>query len=123
MKIKNSDGSNLLNIYSKMVTANLEEEFFDKGYEVAVDAVALEEALKPFNKVRENAQKKIEGMTKEDPQFLPTLEKVNKEVSAAFEKEIEIKELSKISKDFIVKNKIKLSGIDIMNLKKFKAMD
>jgi hypothetical protein len=51
------------------------------------------------------------------------LDKANKEITVALEKEIEVKDFAKISKDFIVKNKIKLSAIDIHTLKEFKIIE
>jgi len=123
MKIKNADASKLLSIYSKMVNASLEEGFFDMGYEVAVNAISLEEGLKPFHKVREGAQKKLEGLKQGDSKLNEVLEKANKEIQVALEKEIEVKEFTKISKDFIVQNKIKLTGIEILALKEFKILD
>lgn len=123
MKITNVDASKLLGVYSKMVNASVEDEFFDKAYEVAVDAIAVEDALKPFQKIRDNAQKKLESLDQKSEEFYEVLNKVNKEVENASTKEVELKELSKVSKDFITKNKIKLSGMEIMLLKKYKVLD
>lgn len=123
MEITNVDASKLLGVYSKMVNASVEDEFFDKAYEVAVDAISVEDALKPFQKIRDNAQKKLEGLDQKSEEFYEVLSKVNKEVENASMKEVEIKELSKVSKDFITKNKIKLSGMEIMLLKKYKVLD
>ena len=121
MKVKNSDLVKLLATYGKFVTASLEEEFFDMGYELTKDAVAIEEALKPYHKLQEKLQKSVQEADADKKEEL--LEKANKELNAAFEKEVEIKDFSKVTKDFIFKNKVKLTGFEIKLLKDFKILD
>lgn len=121
MKVKNSDLLRLLKVYSKFVTATLEEEFFDDGYELAKDAVLIEDALKAYSKLEEKLKNSIDNT--EESKRLEMLEKANKELNSALEKEVEVKEFFKISKDFIFKNKIKLTPMEIKAIKDFKIID
>lgn len=121
MKIKNLELLKLLEIYGKFITTNLEEEFFDVGYEITKNALAIEENLKPYQKLQEKLQKTVSEA--EDKVKSEVLEKANKELNNALLKEVEMENFTKITKDFIVKNKIKLSGIEIKLLKDFKIVD
>lgn len=123
MKLSNKQLVKLLPVYSKLANADLEEEYFEAGFSVAIDAVKIEDALKPYNKIQEKLQKEIQKTEKDSPEFQSVIEKVNKEFEVALDKEVEMDEFYKISKDFIVKNKIKLTGLEIKLLKDVKALD
>ena len=124
MKLKNKELSKLMGLYRKFINCELDEEDFDLGYELTVEALKVEESLKPYSTIVENATKPLKELKEGTEEYYIAVDKANKEINAAFEKEttLNLEKLSVISKDFIKRNKIKLTGIDINTLKEYKML-
>jgi predicted outer membrane protein len=123
MKITNLDASKILSIYAKVMHTDLESQDFDLGYNIATSAVELENKLKTLDKIKDASTKKLQGLQENSPEYIEVVNKVNKEITEAFNKEIEIDKLTALTKDFIVKNKIKLTAYEILKLKEYKLFD
>lgn len=122
MKIKNSELLNLNDIYSQCVRAELDDAYFDLGYALTEDALTLEAVLKPFVTLRDKLQKQVNEVA-DTADKKAAITKANDELNNALSKEVTLELANKITKDFIVKNKIKVSGLQIKLLKDLKLMD